>query len=214
MPDANKMTVACLDFEGVLIPEIWKGLARLSGIDDLKLTTRDIADYDELMRYRLKICDQHKLTLHDIHQVVEQMDPLDGAFEFLNWLRKRNEVVILSDTFREFVEPLLYKLQHPTVFCHSLKLDDDLRIVDYCLRQKDQKRHAVKALKRLNYHTVAVGDAYNDISMLQEAELLEKKHRQRVCSQVGLEPTSRTQRFVCVAAGRWRRLARRSSHCC
>jgi phosphoserine/homoserine phosphotransferase len=98
------------------------------------------------------------------------MDPLDGAFEFLNWLRKRNEVVILSDTFREFVEPLLHKLHYPTVFCHSLKLDDDLRIVDYCLRQKDQKRHAVKALKGLNYHIVAVGDSYNDISMLQEAD--------------------------------------------
>jgi len=170
MPDAKKMTVACLDFEGVLIPEIWKGLARLSGIDDLKVTTRDIADYDKLMRYRLKICDQHKLTLHDIHQVVEQMDPLDGAFEFLTWLRKRNEVIILSDTFREFVEPLLHKLQYPTVFCHSLKLDDDLRIVDYCLRQKDQKRHAVKALKKLNYYIVAVGDSYNDISMLKEAD--------------------------------------------
>ena len=105
------MIAACLDFEDVLIPEIWKELASLSGIDDLKLTTRDIADYDELMRYRLKICDQHKLKLHDIHQVVEKMYPLEGAFEFLSWLRKRNEVVILSDTFREFVEPLLHKLQ-------------------------------------------------------------------------------------------------------
>ena len=140
MADTNKMTVACLDFEGVLIPEIWKGLASLSGIDDLKLTTRDIADYDELMRYRLKICDQHKLTLHDIHQVVKQMDPLEGAVEFLSWLRKRNEVVILSDTFREFIEPLLHKLQHPTVFCHSLKLDDDLRIVDYSHKQKKIKK--------------------------------------------------------------------------
>ena len=149
--DTNKMTVACLDFEGVLIHEIWKGLASLSGIDDLKLTTRDIVDYDELMRYLLKICDQHKLTLHDIHQVVEQMDPLEGAFEFLSWLRKRNEVVILSDTFREFVEPLLHKLQHPTVFCHSLKLNDDLLIVDYCLRQKDQKRHLVKVLKKTKF---------------------------------------------------------------
>ncbi|HHZ77907.1 MAG TPA: bifunctional phosphoserine phosphatase/homoserine phosphotransferase ThrH [Candidatus Lambdaproteobacteria bacterium] len=170
MFNTNKMTVTCLDLEGVLIPEIWEGLARLSKIDDLKLTTRDIADYDDLMRLRLKICDQHKLTLREIHQVVEQMEPLDGAFEFLSWLRKRNEVIILSDTFREFVEPLLHKLQYPTVFCHSLKLDDNLRIVDYCLRQKDQKRHAVKALKGLNYHTVAVGDSYNDISMLNEAD--------------------------------------------
>ena len=167
---SQKMTVTCLDLEGVLIPEIWKGLARLSGIDELKLTTRDITDYDELMRYRLKICDQHKLTLSDIHQVVEQMDPLEGAFEFLTWLRKRNEVIILSDTFREFVEPLLQKLHYPTVFCHSLKLDEDLRIVDYCLRQKDQKRHAVKALKSMNFQIVAVGDSYNDISMLQEAD--------------------------------------------
>ena len=139
MFNTNKMTVTCLDLEGVLIPEIWEGLARLSKIDDLKLTTRDIADYDDLMRLRLKICDQHKLTLREIHQVVEQMEPLDGAFEFLSWLRKRNGVIILSDTFREFVEPLLHKLQYPTVFCHSLKLDDNLRIVDYCLRQKDQK---------------------------------------------------------------------------
>ena len=170
MADTNKMTVTCLDFEGVLIPEIWKGLASLSGIDYLKLTTRDIPDYDELMRYRLKICDQHKLTLHDIHQVVKQMDPLEGAVEFLSWLRKRNEVVILSDTFREFVEPLLHKLQHPTVFCHSLKLDDDLRIVDYSRRQKDQKRQAVKALKKLNFHIIVFGDSYNDISMFQEAD--------------------------------------------
>ena len=170
MADTNKMTVACLDFEGVLIPEIWKGLASLSGIDYLKLTTRDIPDYDELMRYRLKICDQHKLTLHDIYQVVKQMDPLEGAVEFLSWLRKRNEVVILSDTFREFIEPLLHKLQHPTVFCHSLKLDDDLRIVDYSLRQKDQKRQAVKALKKLNFYIIAFGDSYNDISIFQEAD--------------------------------------------
>ncbi|MBC8259309.1 MAG: bifunctional phosphoserine phosphatase/homoserine phosphotransferase ThrH [SAR324 cluster bacterium] len=170
MHSTKKMTVACLDFEGVLIPEIWKGLAQLSNIEELGLTTRDIADYDELMRYRLKICDQFNLTLRDIHMVVEQMEPLEGAFEFLTWLRKRNEVIILSDTFREFVEPLLYKLQYPTVFCHSLKLNEDLRIVDYCLRQKDQKRHAVKALRNLNYHIVAVGDSYNDISMLQEAD--------------------------------------------
>jgi phosphoserine/homoserine phosphotransferase len=170
MADTNKMTVACLDFEGVLIPEIWKGLASLSGIDYLKLTTRDIPDYDELMRYRLKICDQHKLTLHDIHQVVKQMDPLEGAVEFLSWLRKRNEVVILSDTFREFVEPLLHKLQHPTVFCHSLKLDDDLRIVDYSRRQKDQKRQAVKAYQKLNFYIITFGDSYNDISIFQEVD--------------------------------------------
>ena len=150
MPNTEKMSITCLDFEGVLIPEIWEGLAHQSGIDELRLTTRDIANYDELMRYRLKICNQNKLTLRDIHQVVEQMEPLDGAFEFLSWLRKRNEVIILSDTFREFIEPLLHKLHQPTVFCHFLQIDGNLRIVNYCLRQKDQKRHAVKALKSLN----------------------------------------------------------------
>ena len=170
MLSPKNMTVVCLDFEGVLIPEIWQCLARLCDIEDLKLTTRDVADYDELMRYRLKICDKHKLTLLDIQKVVEQMEPLSGAFTFLTWLRQRYEVIILSDTFREFVEPLMHKLQYPTLFCHSLKLDKDLRIVDYCLRQKDQKLHAIKALKTLNFHTIAVGDSYNDISMLNEAD--------------------------------------------
>ena len=164
------MTVACLDFEGILIPEIWQGLARFCDINGLNLTTRDVVDYDELMRYRLKLCDQHNLTLLDIHNVVKKMEPFNGAFAFLSWLRQRYEVIILSDTFREFVEPLMHKLQYPTLFCHSLKLDKDLRIIDYCLRQKDQKRHAIKALKTLNFHTIAVGDSYNDISMLNEAD--------------------------------------------
>ena len=170
MQISGNMTIACLDFEGVLIPEIWQGLARFCDIDDLNLTTRDIVDYDELMRYRLKLCDQHNLTLLDIHNVVKKMEPFNGAFAFLSWLRQRYEVIILSDTFREFVEPLMHKLQYPTLFCHSLKLDKDLRIVDYCLRQKDQKLHAIKALKTLNFHTIAVGDSYNDISMLNEAD--------------------------------------------
>ena len=112
---SGKMLVVFLDLEGVLIPEIWDGLAEFTNIEELKLTTRDIADYDELMKHRLKICDQHKLTLKDIHKVVENIEPFDGASEFLEWLRDRNEVVILSDTFREFIRPLLYKLQYPTV---------------------------------------------------------------------------------------------------
>ena len=170
MQSSGNMTVACLDFEGVLIPEIWQGLARFCDINGLNLTTRDVVDYDELMRYRLKLCDQHNLTLLDIHNVVKKMEPFNGAFAFLSWLRQRYEVIILSDTFREFVEPLMHKLQYPTLFCHSLKLDKDLRIVDYCLRQKDQKCHAIKALKTLNFHTIAVGDSYNDISMLNEAD--------------------------------------------
>ncbi|GIT03002.1 MAG: hypothetical protein CM1200mP28_02610 [Deltaproteobacteria bacterium] len=121
------------------------------------------------MKHRLKICDLHNLTLKDIHKVVENFEPLDGALEFLTWLRERNEVVILSDTYREFIKPLLHKLQYPTVLCHSLKLDGNYRIVDYCLRMKDQKRFAVKAFNELKYHSIAVGDSYNDINMLKEA---------------------------------------------
>jgi len=170
MIKSSKMAVTCLDFEGVLIPEIWEGLAQLTNIDDLKITTRDVSDYSELMKYRLKICNQHNLTLRDIRKVVDKMEPLAGAFEFLCWLRKRTEVIILSDTFREFVQPLIHKLQYPTLFCHSLKLDDNLRIVDYCLRQSDHKKNAIKAFKNLNFNTIAVGDSYNDISMLLEAD--------------------------------------------
>jgi len=169
MTNFGKMLIVFLDLEGVLIPEIWDGLSEITKIEELKLTTRDIADYDELMKHRLKICDQHKLTLKDIHKVVENIEPFDGASEFLGWLRDRNEVVILSDTFREFIRPLLYKLQYPTVLCHSLKLDGDCRILDYCLRMKDQKRFAVKAFNDLKYYSIAVGDSYNDINMLKEA---------------------------------------------
>ena len=169
MRSSGKMLLVFLDLEGVLIPEIWDGLADFTNIEELKLTTRDIADYDELMKHRLKICDQYSLTMRDIHKVVENIEPLDGASEFLIWLRERNEVLILSDTYREFIRPLLHKLQYPTVLCHSLKLDANSRIIDYCLRMKDQKRLAVKAFNELNYHSIAVGDSYNDINMLKEA---------------------------------------------
>jgi phosphoserine/homoserine phosphotransferase len=167
--DNPTMKITCLDFEGVLIPEIWVGLAERTGIEELKLTTRDIVDYDELMQHRLRVCDAHNLRIQDIHAVVDQMEPLEGAFEFSQWLRKECELIILSDTFREFVQPLLAKLQHPTIFCHSLSLESDGRIANYCLRQKDQKRHAVNALRGLNYHVLAAGDSYNDVSMLQSA---------------------------------------------
>ena len=169
MTSSGKMLVVFLDLEGVLIPEIWDGLAELNNIEELRLTTRDIADYDELMKHRLKICEQYRLTMRDIHKVVENIEPLDGASEFLIWLRERNEVLILSDTYREFIRPLLHKLQYPTVLCHSLKLDANSRIIDYCLRMKDQKRLAVKAFNELNYYSIAVGDSYNDINMLKEA---------------------------------------------
>ena len=169
MTSSGKMLVVFLDLEGVLIPEIWDGLAEFTNIEELKLTTRDIADYDELMKHRLKICEQYSLTMRDIHKVVENIEPLDGASEFLIWLRERNEVLILSDTYREFIRPLLHKLQYPTVLCHSLKLDVNSRIIDYCLRMKDQKRLAVKAFNELKYYSIAVGDSYNDINMLKEA---------------------------------------------
>ncbi|MGK5093162.1 bifunctional phosphoserine phosphatase/homoserine phosphotransferase ThrH [Deltaproteobacteria bacterium TL4] len=163
-------TLTCLDFEGVLIPEIWLGLAEKTGIEELRLTTRDIVDYNELMRHRLKMLDKHQLTLKDIHEVVETLNPLEGALEFLTWLRQRTEVIILSDTFREFVSPLLAKLQYPTIFCHSLILGENQKIVNYQLRQEDQKRKAVLALKSLNFHILASGDSYNDVSMLKEAD--------------------------------------------
>ena len=169
MTSSGKMLVVFLDLEGVLIPEIWDGLAEFTNIEELKLTTRDIVDYDELMKHRLKICEQYSITMGDIHKVVENIKPLDGASEFLIWLRERYEVLILSDTFREFIRPLLHKLQYPVVLCHSLKLDANSKIIDYCLRMKDQKRLAVKAFNELNYHSIAVGDSYNDINMLKEA---------------------------------------------
>ena len=167
--DNPQMKITCLDFEGVLIPEIWIGLAERTGIKELRLTTRDIADYNELMRYRLNICDEKNLRIQDIYAVVDQMDPLDGAIDFLHWLRTECEVIILSDTFREFVRPLLNKLGQPTIFCHNLKIDPSGRLIDYLLRQQDQKRQAVNALKDLNFQVLAAGDSYNDISMLQSA---------------------------------------------
>ncbi len=165
------MTIACLDLEGVLIPEIWINLAEKTGIDALKLTTREIADYDELMSKRLEILDQHGLTLEDFQEVVATMEPLEGAKAFLDWLQAQVEVIILSDTFREFAMPLIAKLGSPTLFCHSLSVDSETRrIKDYVLRQDDQKRKAVIALKSLNFRILSMGDSYNDLSMLQEAD--------------------------------------------
>ncbi|MBF0288139.1 MAG: bifunctional phosphoserine phosphatase/homoserine phosphotransferase ThrH [SAR324 cluster bacterium] len=164
------MTIACLDLEGVLIPEVWINVAEKTGIPELKLTTRDIADYDELMQKRLSILDQHGLTLKNFQDVVAGMNPLEGAFEFLTWLKKQVEVIILSDTFREFAMPLIAQLQYPTIFCHSLVIDEQYRIQNYKLRQPDQKRKAVIALKNLNFRIIAIGDSYNDLSMLQESD--------------------------------------------
>jgi phosphoserine/homoserine phosphotransferase len=161
------MHLVCLDLEGVLIPEIWKGLASLSGIEALNRTTRDEPDYDKLMRYRLEILDRHQIGMNEIRKVIASIDPLPGALDFLNWLRSQTQVIILSDTFFEFAQPLLHKLGNPSIFCHELEIEGNGRVADYRLRQQDQKRHAVNALRSLNYEVVSAGDSYNDLSMLE-----------------------------------------------
>lgn len=165
------MNIACLDFEGVLVPEIWIGLATRTGIDELKVTTRDIPDYDELMRFRLDKMHHHGLGFADIQAAADALEPLPGAHDFLAWLRTEFQVVILSDTFYELAGPLVRKLGYPTMLCHRLEIDADNRISGYRLRQADPKRASVKAFKSLNYKIVAAGDSYNDISMLEEADL-------------------------------------------
>ena len=163
------MQVLCLDMEGVLVPEIWIEFSKRTGIAEFSRTTRDEPDYDKLMRYRIALLDQHGLKLPDIQRVVATMQPMDGARTFLDDLRARFQVVILSDTFYEFAEPLMQQLGRPTLFCHRLLADTDGRIVDYRLRQPDQKRHAVNALKSLNFKVMAAGDSYNDTGMLSAA---------------------------------------------
>ncbi|NCG27755.1 MAG: bifunctional phosphoserine phosphatase/homoserine phosphotransferase ThrH [Verrucomicrobiales bacterium] len=162
--------IACLDLEGVLVPEIWIGVADRTGIKELRATTRDISDYSELMRMRLSVCDQNGLTLQDISEVISKMLPLQGAEEFWSWLRERFQVVILSDTFYQFAYPLMKQLNFPALFCHNLEVDDSGRITDFKLRMKDQKKQAVKAFHSLGFQVIAVGDSYNDTSMLSEAD--------------------------------------------
>jgi len=163
--------IACLDLEGVLVPEIWINFAEKTGIDELKATTRDIPDYDVLMKQRLAILNQHKLGLNEIQEVIDSLGPMDGALEFVDWLRERFQVVILSDTFYEFAQPLMRQLRWPTLFCHRLEVADDGRILDYKLRQSDPKRTSIKAFHSLNYRCIAAGDSYNDTTMLSEAEV-------------------------------------------
>jgi len=162
--------LACLDLEGVLIPEIWINFAERTGIDELRATTRDIPDYDVLMKQRLGILEQHKLGLADIQDVISGLSPLPGAKDCLDWLRNHFQVVILSDTFYEFAEPLMRQLGFPTLFCHKLEMNDAGMIVDYHLRQADPKRKAVQAFHGLNFRIIATGDSYNDTTMLEEAD--------------------------------------------
>ena len=162
--------ITCLDLEGVLLPEIWIKFAEKSGIDELKITTRDIPDYSKLMRTRLQILQTHNLKINDIQDVINTLEPLEGAKEFLSWLKSEFQVIILSDTFYEFSGPLMKQLDYPTLFCHQLVIDDKGSIVDFHLRQKDQKTKAVKALQGLNFKVISAGDSYNDTGMLQQAD--------------------------------------------
>ena len=164
------MDIFCSDLEGVFVPEIWINVAERTGIEELKLTTRDISDYDVLMQKRLDTLKQHGLKMKDITDVIATIDPMEGAVECVNWLRRRAQLIILSDTFEEFAGPLMEKLGLPTLFCHSLTIDAEDNVAGYNLRQQDQKKHAVAALKGLNYRTTAFGDSYNDINMLKEAD--------------------------------------------
>ena len=164
------MKIVCTDLEGVLVPEIWISVAEKTGIEELKLTTRDISDYDVLMRKRLDILAQNQLKMNDITDVIATMTPMAGAREFLDWLRSRTQVVIMSDTFREFASPLMAQLGWPTIFCNSLSIDASGAVTGYHIRQQDGKRHAVEALQGLNFEVIAMGDSYNDISMLKASQ--------------------------------------------
>ena len=155
------MEIACLDLEGVLVPEIWIAFAELTGIEELKATTRDIPDYDVLMKQRLRILEENNLGLPDIEKVIAKLEPLEGARDFIDWLRERFQVVILSDTFYEFSAPLMKQLGWPTLLCHKLEVDESGKVVDYKLRQKDPKRCSVQAFHGLQYRVIAAGDSYN-----------------------------------------------------
>ncbi len=165
------MHIICSDLEGVFVPEIWVNVSLQTGIEELKLTTRDINDYDVLMKRRLELLRKHKLTLHDVQKVISLLNPLPGAMQFIDWLRSNAQLIIVSDTFIEFAEPLLKQLGRPTLFCHHLTTDAAGNITNYNLRQNDAKKQVVKSLQNLNYKVIAIGDSYNDISMLRQAEL-------------------------------------------
>jgi phosphoserine/homoserine phosphotransferase len=164
------MQILCSDLEGIFLPEIWINVAAKTGIEELKLTTRDIPDYDVLMKKRLGILDANDLKLKDITDVIATMEPLEGALAFLDWVRERTQIIVVSDTYVEFAKPLMKKLGWPTLFCHNLTTDASGAITGYNLRQPDSKQKTVQALKGLNYQVIAIGDSYNDITMLQAAD--------------------------------------------
>ena len=165
------MWVVCADLEGVFVPEVWVNVAKKTGIEKLKLTTRDIKDYDELMKYRLQVLDENNLKIKDIQSVIASLTPLDGALDFVRWLREVTRFAIVSDTFVEFAQPLMNQLENPLLLCHSLEIDETGRVVNYKLRQPDPKRKTVEAFQSLKYKVLAFGDSYNDISMLKTADV-------------------------------------------
>jgi phosphoserine / homoserine phosphotransferase len=166
----QKPVIVCLDLEGVLVPEIWINVALKTGIEELKITTREMPDYDKLMRQRLAILDRNNLKISDIQEVIGTMGPLEGAPEFIRWLHDRCQVIILSDTFYQFAFPLMKQLGFPTLFCNQLEIDAAGRIANYHMRMQNQKKHSVAAFRSLNFFTMAAGDAYNDTAMLGEAD--------------------------------------------
>ncbi|HOF21565.1 MAG TPA: bifunctional phosphoserine phosphatase/homoserine phosphotransferase ThrH [Bacteroidales bacterium] len=164
------MYIICSDLEGVLVPEVWINVAEKTGIDELKLTTRDINDYDVLMKRRLEILSQNGISIGDIRNVISGLEPLPGALDFISWLHGKAQLIIVSDTFREFADPMLKKMGWPLLLCHHLTIDRHGMITDYNLRQKEAKMKVVEALQRLNFKVIAIGDSYNDIQMLRKAE--------------------------------------------
>jgi len=164
------MHIICSDLEGVFVPEVWINVAEKTGIDILRRTTRDEPDYDKLMKWRIGILKEHGLTLKDIQNVIAQIKPLDGANEFINWIKERSQLIVVSDTFAQFAEPLMRQLNRPTLFCHELIIDSEGMIAGYKLRQKDPKKKVVEALQSLQYKVIAFGDSYNDTSMLLQAD--------------------------------------------
>lgn len=164
------MHLICSDLEGVFIPEIWINVAERTGIEALRLTTRDIPNYDELMQHRLKVMAEHGLKLKDVADAISRMEPMPGALDFVRWIRERTQLIVVSDTFLQFAAPLMEKLEHPTLLCHELDIAPDGTIAHYRLRQPDAKRKTVLAFKSLLYTVLAFGDSYNDIGMLEEAD--------------------------------------------
>ena len=164
------MYIVCFDLEGVFTPEVWIAVSKATGIDDLKLTTRDISDYDVLMKNRIEILKKNGIKLKDIQEIISNMELLPGVREFLDWIRSLVQIVIVTDSFIDFVMPFMKKLNFPMCFCHNLETDEEGMITDYKIRIKNMKKNTVRALKDLNYDVIAAGDSYNDIPMLLEAK--------------------------------------------